>query len=83
MAEIFPTEKPYLDKNGRWYLPSDIQFLQRNMTPREWLALVYYSTNKELCSNKKVLEGFKRYFLGASRSTAWRIKKSLKEKGYL
>lgn len=72
MKTIFPTDKPYMDEECM-YVPTDIiQIHMTDLTASEWLYLLY--------SGMDFNAGIKS--LG-SRTTIWRIKKSLQRKDYL
>ena len=74
MKTIFPSERPFV-KDGRVYMPRDIVLAcdtQPKITAKEWLYLLY----KDVHGEKAIRELF-------SRTTIWRIKKSLARKGYL
>ena len=77
------TTQPYFDKQGNFYFPNDIKFggeVEPALRPNEWWFLVLTIADKEQISEEHQKELFD--LVGCKR-TLYRIKKSLKEKGYL
>lgn len=74
-------KKPYFDQEGNLFLPTTMKFggqFNPKLTAREWLVLQWLNTdNKEYAP-----EGYKERLVG-SRTTYWRARKSLKEKGFI
>jgi hypothetical protein len=71
-------ERPYFKKNGDWYIPYSIPWggrLNPKLKPIEWFCWVLLNSENAPAEIWKSLVG--------SRTTIWRVKKILKEKGYL
>ena len=70
--------KGYFDKGGNWHIPNSTKFggqMNPKLKPREWFYwLLENSTNKP----PNIYD-----ILIGSRTTQWRVKKKLVEKGYL
>lgn len=72
------TKRPFFNKYGEWHIPKDIPWggqLNPKLKPSEyncWLLLNSDNVPEDAWTN-----------LVGSRVTVWRIKKSLKQKGYL
>lgn len=85
MKTIFPTILPTID--GKQHgIPVDILFPREtipNLTPAEWLFLLYFYTDPKGITGEELKKWKKRQFnsLG-SRTTLWRIRRGIKEKGY-
>lgn len=83
MKTIFPTIKPSLTKTHMGIPTDAINGYEAGLTSKEWLYLLYSNlfsdgiSIEELEKEKKL----KIKSLG-SRTTIWRIKNSLKRKGY-
>jgi len=76
--------KPYFDKQGNLYMPNDLKFggeVNPSLNPKEWWFLILEIANKSKITEKKYRELVD--ILIGSKQTKYRIKKSLKEKGYL
>lgn len=74
----------YFDKEGNLYYPKDIKFggeVSPSLNPREWFFLVLMIADKSQISKEKTERLFKH--LVGSKSSIYRIKKSLINKGYL
>ena len=74
-------EKPYFDKQENWYIPTSIVpngLMKPQLTVKEWVYFLLIQSNG--LPNTKLKE--KIGDLCGSRATIWRIKKSLKIKGY-
>ncbi len=70
--------KPYFDKQGNWFIPSEVPFgslLEPKLKPREWFCWL-------LINSKNVPDNAWKNLVGHP-TNVWRIKKKLKEKGYL
>ena len=75
-------EKPYFDEEENFYIPMSIKpcgEMDPPIKPKEWFYLVL--TQSKSISQKRINHYLN--ILCGSRSTQWRIKKSLKNKGYL
>lgn len=75
MNTIFPTHKPVLT-DTHLEIPTDVILIHKTaprLTAVEWLYLLYNALQDKTLLNKC----FK------SRQTRWRIKNSLKKKGYI
>jgi len=69
---------PSFDDNGNWYLPTDIKFggkMKPKLKPREWLLY-------QALKSKNLPSWFLKEVVG-SRATIYRLKASLRKKGYL
>ena len=77
-------DKIFFDEQGNLYLPKNIK-LGGQVTPslksREWLYLVFTIADKSRLSKEQSKELFNNTF--GSKSNQYKIKKSLKNKGYL
>ncbi len=83
MKKITKT-KPYFDKKGSLFFPKDIKFggeVNPSLNPKEWLFLVLTMADKSQLSEKHIEKLFND--LTGSKSSQYRIKHSLCEKGYL
>lgn len=80
-------KKIFFDPEGNLFFPRNIKFwweLKPPLSLKEWWFLVFKMADKSLLSEekrKRKEESFKEFF--GSKTTIYRIKKSLKEKGYL
>lgn len=84
MKTIFPTRKPKLTKEFL-KIPDDIifDFRVHGLSPREfWYLMINETTISEEVEEKELKE-WKKSLLQGSRTTIWRVRKSLKKKGYL
>lgn len=75
--EDFPYKQPFFDKKGNLHLPDKIPFggeLNPTLKPNEWFLWILLNSSNV---SKKHYENI------GSRSTIWRLKKKLNEKGYL
>lgn len=76
--------KAYFDEDGNLWMYKTLPFggnLNPKITSREWFYLLF-----EACKEKPFPQEKVKHFIDSnlgSRSTQWRTKKSLKEKGYL
>jgi hypothetical protein len=81
MKTIFRDKKrPSIDEKGNLMIPTNIKFGgEASLKPREWFYLLYENTKDNKVGD---LVRYKKSVYG-SESTRRRIKKSLKQKGYL
>jgi len=71
----------YFDKEGHFYLPMNIKFggqLKPSLNTREWLLWLFLTAKDNHFAPNNFLK-----VVGGSLATLYRIKRSLKEKGYL
>ena len=77
-------QKPYFDEQGNFYIPKNIKMggeLNPKLKIGEWFYLLFQIADKKTMKKeifKKILSN-----VFGSKSNQYRIKKSLKEKGYL
>lgn len=77
-------EKIYFDKEGNLYLPNSIKFWGEADPPlkvKEWWFLVLSIADKTALDDEKIRHLYK--VLIGSKATQYRIRKSLRRKGYL
>ena len=76
---IFPNKQPFFTKEGDLFVPEMISPHDSGLTSSESYYLMI------LAASKGDLKVFKKHMSGkgGSRTTLWRIKKSLERKGYL
>lgn len=82
LKTIFPNKKPFFDEEGNLFIPDDtIWFGDKDLSIKETMYLIIIAAAKGDRSdqNFKNVTNSK----GMSRTTEWRIRKSLEEKGYL
>lgn len=80
MKTIFPTAKPFLNEKQDLFLPKDILWPgDTGLTLKETMYLIAYTAGGD--DFVKVL--LKNYGKPPARTSIWRLKKSLQEKGYL
>lgn len=77
---IFPTRNPFYDKDGNLYIPKDIKWggQNRELSLQECSYLIEVAATQSAGKPLKTVMG-----APVSRTTEWRIRNSLKKKGYL
>ena len=76
--------KPYFDKKGSLYFPKDIKFggeVKPSLNPKEWWFLILEIADKKNITKEHSEKLFNN--LIGNKSNYYRIKRSLKAKGYL
>ena len=78
------SKKAYFDEEGNLYFPDDIKFggeVSPSLSVREWWALLLITADKSRISAERRERLFDN--LVGSKSNIYRLKRSLRVKGYL